>query len=63
MTERTAPWVLFMPYHFAEAATDLVTHAALDPMARIPELKVCAVRCAGSTEADEPPTRGERGWI
>ena len=32
-----------MPYHFAEAPTNLVTNDALDPISRMPELKVCAV--------------------
>jgi formate dehydrogenase major subunit len=32
-----------MPYHFAEAPPNLVTNDALDPIARMPELKVCAV--------------------
>jgi formate dehydrogenase major subunit len=32
-----------MPYHFAEAPPNLVTNDALDPVARMPELKVCAV--------------------
>ena len=32
-----------MPVHFAEAAANELTHAALDPIAKIPEYKVCAV--------------------
>ena len=36
--------VIFMPFHFREAAANLLTNTALDPVARIPELKVCAVR-------------------
>jgi formate dehydrogenase alpha subunit len=32
-----------MPYHFAEASPNLVTNDALDPIAHMPELKVCAV--------------------
>jgi predicted molibdopterin-dependent oxidoreductase YjgC len=34
---------VFMPFHFAEAAANELTHAALDPVAKIPEYKVCAV--------------------
>jgi len=37
------PGVVFMPFHFAEAAANVLTHAALDPVAKIPEYKVCAV--------------------
>ncbi len=34
---------VFMPFHFVEAAANELTHAALDPVAKIPEYKVCAV--------------------
>lgn len=36
--------VVFMPFHFAEAAANKLTIAALDPVGKIPELKVCAVK-------------------
>jgi predicted molibdopterin-dependent oxidoreductase YjgC len=36
--------VVFIPFHFAEAAANALTHAALDPTAKIPEYKVCAVK-------------------
>ncbi len=35
---------LFIPFHYAEAAANKLTNPALDPTAKIPELKVCAVR-------------------
>ena len=35
---------LFVPFHFREAAANLLTNPALDPYAKIPEFKVCAVR-------------------
>jgi len=35
---------VFIPFHWAQAAANELTHAALDPVAKIPELKVCAVR-------------------
>lgn len=38
------PGVTFMPFHFAEGAANVLTNTALDPVAKIPELKVCAVR-------------------
>jgi len=38
------PEVVFIPFHFAEAPANALTHAALDPTAKIPEYKVCAVR-------------------
>ncbi len=35
---------VFIPFHFAEAAANKLTHAALDPVCGIPEFKVCAVK-------------------
>jgi assimilatory nitrate reductase catalytic subunit len=36
---------LFVPFHWAApASANALTHAALDPVSRIPEFKVCAVR-------------------
>jgi anaerobic selenocysteine-containing dehydrogenase len=34
--------VAWMPFHFAEAPTNRLTHDALDPVCGITELKVCA---------------------
>lgn len=44
VTDKSPPGVVFIPFHFAEAAANVLTIDALDPMARIPEYKVCAVR-------------------
>lgn len=33
-----------MIFHFAEATANRLTNAAVDPVANIPEFKVCAVR-------------------
>jgi formate dehydrogenase major subunit len=35
---------IFIPFHFAESAVNKLTIAALDPIAKIPQFKVCAVR-------------------
>jgi len=35
---------VFMTFHFAESPANLLTNPALDPVAKIPEYKVCAVR-------------------
>jgi len=35
---------VFIPFHFAEAAANRLTNAALDPISKIPEYKVCAIR-------------------
>jgi formate dehydrogenase alpha subunit len=44
LTESVPKGVVFMTFHFAESATNLVTNPAADPVAKIPELKVCAVK-------------------
>ena len=44
VTERILRGVVFIPFHFAEAAANVLTNPALDPVAKIPELKVCAAR-------------------
>jgi formate dehydrogenase alpha subunit len=36
--------VVFIPFHFAEAAANVLTNSAFDPVAKIPEYKVCAVK-------------------
>ena len=35
---------IFLPFHYAAAAANVLTNSALDPIAKIPEFKVCAVR-------------------
>jgi len=42
--DRPAPGVVFIPFHFREAAANVLTNTAADPVCKIPELKVCAVR-------------------
>lgn len=37
---------VFIPFHFAEGAANRLTNNALDPIAKIPEYKVCAVKLA-----------------
>jgi formate dehydrogenase major subunit len=38
------PGQVFLPFCYREAAANLLTNAALDPVAKIPEFKFCAVR-------------------
>ncbi len=35
---------VFLPFHFHESPANILTNTALDPVAKIPELKVCAVK-------------------
>lgn len=43
ITRRSPPGVVFVPFHFAEAAANELTKDARDPLAKIPDYKVCAV--------------------
>jgi formate dehydrogenase alpha subunit len=44
VTEVSPPGTISMTFHFHEAPTNVLTNAAYDPVAKIPETKVCAVR-------------------
>ncbi|MGE5840954.1 MAG: molybdopterin oxidoreductase family protein, partial [Deltaproteobacteria bacterium] len=44
VSEKAVDGTLFIPFHWALAAANELTNTALDPIAKIPELKVCAVR-------------------
>ena len=44
VTDRVEEGVLFMPFHFAESNANALTNTAFDPVCKIPELKVCAVK-------------------
>jgi formate dehydrogenase alpha subunit len=63
VTEKTTVGVVFIPMHFAEAAANLLTNDALDPQAKIPEFKACAVQVFPAREGvlKNPETVTERG--
>ncbi len=44
ITDRVDPGMVFMPFHFKETNVNKLTNPAYDPIAKIPELKVCAVK-------------------
>jgi formate dehydrogenase major subunit/formate dehydrogenase alpha subunit len=44
VTERVPPGMVYANFHFPEAAANELTIAALDPVSKIPEYKVCAVK-------------------
>lgn len=44
ITDRVEPGLIFTTFHFADSAANFLTNPALDPQAKIPEYKVCAVR-------------------
>src|SRR5205823_14850880 len=53
LSERVAPGQVFVPFHFREAAANLLTNPVLDPYAKMAELKICAVRI----EAERGPAQ------
>ncbi len=46
ITRRVQEGTLFIPMHYREAAANILTNDALDPYAKTPEFKVCAVKVA-----------------
>jgi formate dehydrogenase alpha subunit len=54
VTDKTSVGLIFIPMHFAEAAANLLTNDALDPQAKIPEFKACAVQVFPARESDLP---------
>jgi len=44
ISDKAVDGSIFIPFHYAQAAANRLTHAALDPVAKIPEYKVCAVK-------------------
>jgi predicted molibdopterin-dependent oxidoreductase YjgC len=44
ITGKVPQGVISMSFHFWETPTNALTNPALDPLSKIPELKVCAVR-------------------
>ncbi|WP_299024568.1 formate dehydrogenase subunit alpha [uncultured Thermanaerothrix sp.] len=63
VTSKTNPGVVFIPFHFHEAAANLLTHDILDPQAKIPEYKAAVVRVTKARPEElgpraEPQLRG-----
>jgi len=56
----TPTGAVFMPFAYYEAAANLMTNAALDPFAKIPEFKYCAVSVR---RGGEPATREGFGTV
>jgi len=44
VSETSPAGVIFMAFHLAKSPVNMLTSPALDPVARVPELKLCAVR-------------------
>ena len=50
--DRMSPGAVFIPMHFREAAANVLTDPAIDPIGKIPTFKFCAVRIK---RIDAPP--------
>jgi formate dehydrogenase major subunit len=50
-SHRVIPGTVFIPFHFREAAANILTIDALDPHGKIPEFKFCAVRVRAEAAA------------
>jgi predicted molibdopterin-dependent oxidoreductase YjgC len=44
VTDRVPPGLIFATFHYPDSAVNFLTNPALDPTAKIPEYKVCAVK-------------------
>jgi len=44
ISKKAVQGTVFIPFHFAKAAANTLTNGALDPISKIPEYKVCAVK-------------------
>lgn len=67
VTGRSPEGTIFIPFHFAEAAANVLTDNRLDKRAKIPDYKVCGVRVAKATtvpdRAGAEIALGDRGTI
>ena len=44
ISRKAVTGTVFIPFHYAAAAANRLTNAALDPISGIPEYKVCAIK-------------------
>jgi predicted molibdopterin-dependent oxidoreductase YjgC len=51
ISEKPSQGMVFIPFHYHEAAANILTSSELDPICKIPELKVCAVKIEPIDEA------------
>jgi predicted molibdopterin-dependent oxidoreductase YjgC len=58
VSRRPARGLVFIPFHYREAAANALTNTALDPIAKIPELKACAVRIERIDRSGFPHSKG-----
>ncbi len=51
VTERLKKGTVFVPFHYVESSVNKLTNPAMDPVAKIPEYKVCAVKIQKDTQS------------
>jgi len=56
ITDAMPPGLAFMAFHWREAPANMLTNAALDPVAKIPEFKVSAIKAAPA-KPDRTPAK------
>ena len=54
LTDRSPRGTVFMAFHFAEGAANILTIDSIDPIAKIPEYKICAVRLENQSSFSAP---------
>ena len=52
VTERVPEGVVFMPFHFADGAANVLTSSEVDSISMTPEYKVCAVKLEKASHGD-----------
>jgi formate dehydrogenase major subunit len=61
LSHRETPGSCFIPFHFREAAANLLTIDEIDPFGKIPEFKFCAVRVEPANgHVELPPSEPAR---
>jgi predicted molibdopterin-dependent oxidoreductase YjgC len=60
ITKRVSEGTVFIPMHYREAAANVITNDALDPVVKIPELKVCAVNVVRVEKPEQEPAGAGR---
>ena len=53
VSEKVSPKETWMPFHFPDGNANVLTNAALDKYARIPEYKVCAIKVEKLSEEEK----------
>ena len=59
ISTKTHAGSVFIPFHFREAAANVLTIDEIDPFGKIPEFKFCAVRIEAAPAAQTTATAAE----